>query len=58
LASRGWWEFGEQDGGDDEEEAVEEVADYEGPAAAELVDEDHAEELGEEGYDGVICLVF
>lgn len=41
------WELGEQDCRDDEGYAVAEVAADEGPAAAEAVDEEDAEELGD-----------
>lgn len=50
-------EFGKQGGGDDEGYAVAEIAADEGPATAEAVDEEDAEELGDEGNDGVDGLV-
>jgi hypothetical protein len=51
------WEFGEEDRCDDECDAVAEVAADQGPATAEAVDEEDAEELGDERDDGVDGLV-
>lgn len=43
---------GQHDGGDDEGGAVAEVAEYERPATPEVVDEQDAQRLGNEGDDG------
>lgn len=48
----------EQDGGDDEGEHVPQIADYQGPAASGVVDEEDAEELCYERDDGADALVF
>lgn len=46
-----WGEFGEQSSCDDEGYAVTEVARDQSPAAAEAVDEEDTEELGDQGDD-------
>lgn len=52
-----WREFGEEGGGDYEGYAVAQVSTDQGPAAAEAVDEEDAEELGYQSDDGVDGLV-
>lgn len=52
------WVDGEQRGGDDECDHVEEITPDERPTPAKLIDEGDAEGLSDEGNDGVDRLVF
>jgi hypothetical protein len=58
IASRtARWEFGQEDRRPDECHHVGQITDDKGPAAAEMVDQDNAEEFAEECDDRVDGLV-
>ena len=47
----------EQDGGDDEGDAVAQVSKDERPATTSVINDKHTQSLRTEGNDGIVCLV-